>query len=63
MKRKRYRNLLKRKKIIYKEKEWINAKNDKTGKKFWEIVNKQRKQRTKISDKIEMSEWKEHFQN
>lgn len=41
-KRKRYRNLLERKKIIYKEKEWTDAKNDKTGKKFWKIVNKQR---------------------
>lgn len=61
--RKKYRNLLEKKKTNYKEKEWIEAKNDKTGKKFWEIITKQRKKRTKISDKIKMSEWKEYFQN
>jgi len=61
--RKRYRNLLEKKKMNYKEKEWIEAKKDKTGKKFWEIINKQRKTRTKTSDKIKMNEWKEHFQN
>ncbi|XP_025265271.1 uncharacterized protein LOC112638231 [Camponotus floridanus] len=60
--RKKYRNLLEKKKTNYKEREWIEAKNDKSGKKFWEIINRQRKRRTKMSDKIKINEWKEHFQ-
>jgi len=54
---------LKKKKTNYKEREWIEAKKAKTGKKFWEIINRQRRRRTKMSDKIKMSEWKEHFQD
>jgi len=60
--RRKYRSLLEKKKTNYKEREWIEAKKDKTGKKFWEIINRQKRRRTKMSDKIKMSEWKEHFQ-
>lgn len=55
--RKKYRNLLEQKKASYKEKEWIEAKKDKSGKRFWEIINKQRNKRTKISEKIKMDSW------
>lgn len=55
--RRNYRNLIDIKKEQLKIQEW----KDKSGRKFWEMVNRQRKNREGISDRIDMTEWEEHF--
>lgn len=59
--RREYRILIDRKKEEHKEEEWKAAKEDKTGKKFWNLVNRQRKRRNNIDEEITMEEWTEHF--
>lgn len=52
---------MKEKKEKSKEKRRIEVKNDKTGKKFWNRINSQRKRRERVSKEISMSAWIEHF--
>lgn len=52
---------MKEKKAEDKENEWKKASRDRTKKKFWDLINKQRRQKTTISDKFSMRDWEQHF--
>ncbi|XP_025837669.1 uncharacterized protein LOC112906852 [Agrilus planipennis] len=59
--KKKYKKIIEDKKRLTLEKDWSEARKDKTGKKFWELINKQRTKKEEISKKIHMVEWTEHF--
>lgn len=61
--RKEYRWLIGKKKEEQEIKKWIKAEKDKTKKKFWNLINRQRCKKERISEKIKISEWVKHFKN
>lgn len=47
-----YKELIEKRKEEHNVKEWAPAKKNKSGKKFWNLINKQRRKRKLISENI-----------
>lgn len=59
--RKKYRLLIGKKKEEQEIQKWTEERKNKTGREFWELINKQSSRREIISKKIKMEEWTRHI--
>lgn len=59
--RREYQDLINRKRNAQMEEKMEEAKRDKTGKKFWNLMNKCRRKRETVDSTIEVDAWIAHF--